>query len=50
MLTRVDANIRTHSVEECLQAKKDYVSKLGDYACLSKALRGFGDVKDESEK
>ena len=49
MLTRVDANIRTHSLEECLKAKQDYVGKLGDYACLSKALRGFGDVKSTQE-
>lgn len=43
-LTRVDANVRTNTVEECLKAKQDYVNGLGDYACLSKALRGFGDV------
>lgn len=44
MLTRVNANIRTDTIEKCLQAKKNYVSGLGNYTCLSKALRGFGDV------
>ncbi|KWX80171.1 hypothetical protein AMQ84_04645 [Paenibacillus riograndensis] len=46
-LTRVGVNIRTHSIEECLQAKKDYVSSLGKYVCISKAIRGYGDVQVE---
>lgn len=48
-ITRVDANIRTNTIKECLTAKMNYVSGLGDYVCLSKALRGFGDVKIASK-
>jgi MoaA/NifB/PqqE/SkfB family radical SAM enzyme len=44
-LTRVGANIRTQSLIDCFEAKKKYICKLSDYCCLSKALRGFGDVK-----
>lgn len=44
-LTRVDANIRTNTVEECFNVKQNYVKDLDDYVCLSKALRGYGDIK-----
>lgn len=44
-LTRVNANIRKNTLAECFKAKQDYVKELADYVCLSKALRGYGDIK-----